>query len=847
MTDLPINDNVTVKINGMEVTVPMGTLILDAAEAAGVTIPRFCYQARLSGIGACRICLVEIAGQKKLQPSCITPVMADMDVKTDSEDVENARKGVIEFFLSNHALDCPVCDKGGECELQDMVYDHGSKQGCFDEVKVRQHERDYPLSPVIIKNSNRCVQCTRCVRVCKEVVGRGVLGSVGRGAHQEETSFRKGELDCDHCGMCIEVCPVGCFMRRPYRYTARPWDINGAKTVCSYCSTGCTMTVEERDGVVVRSKASMGGGFNDNLLCSRGRFGYDVMNSKERLTTPLARRNGQLVPIGWDAAFLMLKEAFTRAEPDSVGAIVSARCTNEEAFLVEKLMRTTLGSPNIDSGARWDASASRAFVQAAGITSAGTDLQTLLGSDIVLVCGTQLSDENPVTDYMARCVNAVKRNALIVASPRPMKLDSSAVQTLRHKPAALDAFLTAVSLAMYKNNTKELAAKAGIKAAFAGKKLGSLSTKCGVPEDEITALAGRFERAGSVGILVGTDMLRQQEGFSGLALLKAVVSALGKTVDTLPVLDRCNQRGVWDMGVHPTFGAGYGELPETGVGCGLDSAAMLAKAAEGGLDALYIVGEDVVSTHTDRAIALDAIKNAGFVVVQDSLMTETVLRGADLVLPGAGFAEKSGTFTNQEGRVQCLSSLMPPPGEARADTEIISAIGGMFNKDFPAGDSKAVFEMIRNEVDSYADIELCTENKNSAFVGASASTEPSSKSVPKSTPQAVKPSTEYPYLLITGSHLFHSGELSNFSEILSGLEEKVKIEMSEAAALEMGIKDGDVVRVSTESGKSARFPVSTCRGGRKEVVYIPENFGGFAINSIAGAGGMVERIKINAC
>ncbi|MCK5236247.1 MAG: (2Fe-2S)-binding protein, partial [Deltaproteobacteria bacterium] len=216
---------VTLFIDGKEITVEDNTLILDAAKQAGVDIPTFCYQADLSGQGSCRMCIIEIEGQKKLQPACITPVIADIKVQTASPHVKSARTAMLEFLLSNHGMDCPVCDKGGECELQDMVHEYGPRKGRHTEPKIKFHKKDYFLSPVIVKNSNRCVQCTRCVRVCSEIVGRGVLGQIGRGRHQEETSFMREELDCDHCGMCIEVCPVGCFMRRPYRFKSRPWDL----------------------------------------------------------------------------------------------------------------------------------------------------------------------------------------------------------------------------------------------------------------------------------------------------------------------------------------------------------------------------------------------------------------------------------------------------------------------------------------------------------------------------------------------------------------------------------------------------------------------------------------------
>lgn len=286
---------VTVKINGKEITVEDGTLILDAASQAGFDIPTFCYQVRLSRLGSCRMCIVEIEGQKKLQPSCVTPVINGMAVHTESPTVISARQAMLEFLLSNHALDCPVCDKGGECELQDMVYMHGPRKGRFAEEKNRFHDKDYILSPVIVKNSNRCVQCMRCVRVCDEIVGAKALGAVGRGTHQEETSFLKRELKCDQCGNCIEVCPVGCFMRLPYRYKARPWDLKGVETVCSYCGTGCQMTVQARDDEVLRVVSKPETGINNETLCARGRFGFDFVNSPDRLRIPLIKVDGEFL------------------------------------------------------------------------------------------------------------------------------------------------------------------------------------------------------------------------------------------------------------------------------------------------------------------------------------------------------------------------------------------------------------------------------------------------------------------------------------------------------------------------------------------------------------------------
>ena len=451
-----------VTINGKELSVDEGTLILDAAKEAGFYIPTFCYQADLIGIGACRMCIVEVEGQQKLVPSCVTPVMDGMNVLTETETVNAARAAMLEFLLANHGLDCPVCDKGGECELQDQVYKFGPHKGRFAEMKYVWHDKDYILSPVIIKNSNRCVQCMKCVRVCKEIVGQDVLDGLYRGEHQEETTFFRGMLDCDQDGNCIEVCPVGCFMRLPFRYKARPWDLNSADTICPYCATGCRMVIEERDGEMLRSRAQLGVGINSETLCARGRFGYDFVQHPERLTTPLVKRNGKLEPATWEDALAVIRERLKPTDPMKTGGIASARLTNEELYLFQKLFRDLFKSPNLDSSIRWDRSSVKDFVAATGMNSGGVSVFDTMATDCVLIVGSHLSDENPVTDYMVRRMARENNTAVLIASPRAMKLDASASLSLRHAPGAENEMLAAATLAIAESNADARSALDGL-------------------------------------------------------------------------------------------------------------------------------------------------------------------------------------------------------------------------------------------------------------------------------------------------------------------------------------------------------------------------------------------------
>lgn len=819
---------VTVKINGIEVTVEDNTLILDAARQAGFDIPTFCYQADLMGVGSCRMCIVEIEGQKKLQPSCVTPVLHGMSINTETRTVQEARAGVLEFFLANHALDCPVCDKAGECELQDMVYKHGPHKGRHAEPKFKFHEKDYILSPVIVKNSNRCVNCMKCVRVCREVVGANVLGALGRGDHQEATSFARGLLDCDHCGNCIEVCPVGCFMRLPYRYKARPWDLKGADSVCPYCATGCRIVLEERDGVVVRSRAQLGVGINGETLCARGRFGFDYMTSPERLTTPLVRKSGLLVPASWEEAFEHIKEAAASITPDSMGGIASPRLTNEELYLFQKLLREAFGSPNVDSSARWDHEAVEGFISAMGMDGGGVSVLDCVKADTVFVIGAYVSEENPVTDYLVRRYSASRNMNVMIASPRGMKLDSSANLVVRHMPAGEGALLDAVLSALGGQEPDQ-------------KSLG----QAGIPADEAKKIAARLKGSESVAIMAGTDFLRYPSGIGALAKVSAALEGLGKRVLRLPLLDRCNQRGAWEMGVHPGLGPGYVRLEAAGAGT--DS--MLDAARAGSLKMLYLAGTDLLAMSGDRGIAREALSKLRLLIVQDMFLTETA-KLAHVVLPGAALGEKDGTVTNQEGRVQAIKRLTRPPGKAMADLDIITMLWNSVDPGFPSKvKSASVFDEIRREGAIYEAVDLAFNNKKDkgnghdnkgALVGGAPERLVFGADFKAAAPAGPE---GYPFVLVTGNHFFHSGTVSMMSGTLAGLSREPVVEISEEDARSLGFSGGERVRVRGKNHEAILL-LRTRKGTRRGVAFIPENFEAAPAKLFFKRGEGVQRVMI---
>ncbi|MDH4226720.1 MAG: NADH-quinone oxidoreductase subunit NuoG [Deltaproteobacteria bacterium] len=831
---------ITLKVNGKEVTVNDGTLILDAAKEAGVTIPTFCYQAKLSGLGSCRMCIIEIGGQKKLQPSCITPVIPGMEVFTHSPQVVSARAAMLEFLLSNHAFDCPVCDKAGECELQDMVFEHGPRKGSYSETKRVFHEKDYVLSPVIVKNSNRCVQCMRCVRACDEIVGRGVLGALGRGSGQEMTSFLKTQLDCDHCGMCIEVCPCGCFMRKPYRYTARPWDLKGVKSVCPYCATGCRITVEERAGTAVRSIAKEGAGFNDKLLCARGRFGFDFVNSTKRITTPLLKKNGIFEPITWEEAYSVMQRNIKTASGEKTGVIASARLTNEELYLLQKVARTTLKTANIDSASRWSEAASAAFMHAVEVSGKAVTAYGCMDQAAIFILGSQISDENPVTDYIVRIMSNARRKNIIIASPRGMKLDRSAMLTLRHAPARLGALILGVCAAIKEEGADKFAGIKGVD-LLGGKTVDSLAKEAGVSSDDVKGAAKRLKASETIALMAGIDMMRNSDGINEMQLLKDMLKVLKKDVRVMPLLDRTNQRGAWDMGVHPAFGPGYSDVSSKGLG----AEGLMKKAASEGLDMLYVVGEDVVASYPGAALVKEALKKIKFLVVQDVFMTETA-KAADLVLPGAMFVEKNGTVTSQEGRVQRINMLRKPAGEAKDDLEIIAAIGGMAmgGAEF-SSDADAVLSEIEKTVTRYSGAAAGVETTEGFLLGDSDAGQAKQASAPKmKETEIIDGAPLRPYHLVTGNHLYYSGTLTAHSKVIGSFISGPVVEMAASEAKKLGLNPGDEIEVTGAEGVKAVFSLRVNSGTRPDVVFVPENYADSPANMFFEAGIGAPRVSV---
>ncbi|MEO7652843.1 MAG: NADH-quinone oxidoreductase subunit NuoG, partial [Bryobacteraceae bacterium] len=581
-------DLVKLTIDGRAIEAAPGTLVIDAAKRAGIEIPAFCYYEGLSLQAACRMCLVEVEKAPKMMAACTLPVGEGMVVRTETPQVVAARKSTLEFLLTNHPLDCPVCDKGGECELQDMVFRYGAGESRYTETKVHVDEKQW--SPVVFFDAPRCILCFRCVRICNEGMGVGALGIVNRGVVSEIAPNHGDHLECDECGMCIDICPVGALTSGIYRYQTRPWEMEHVGTICTHCSNDCKTTLGVRNNEIIRGNNRDRSGINGEFLCIKGRYAFDFYDHPERLQSPLMRVNGKLEPASWAQALAAVSAKFrdVKAAGGKFGIIGSTRTTNEENYYLQKFARQGLGTNNIDHSRSGDLVTLLDSLSGGAASLATTT--DLYDKKAVLVVAADLAEEQPFLSFQIRANYRHHQAHVYAVTEKPVREDGYAVASVRVGKGG------------------ELAGVESLRERLAGEK-------------ELVILFG--------------DAIQGDE----VRKLVAFGSSLGIPVQYICLLDYSNSRGALDMGVAPDLLPGFQPASETG----LTADQMLA--AED-LDVLWVVGANPLS-----GTALASKK--AFVVVQEMFLTETA-KAADVVFPASSGYEKAGTVTNVCGEVQRL-------------------------------------------------------------------------------------------------------------------------------------------------------------------------------------------------
>ncbi|HWK28647.1 MAG TPA: NADH-quinone oxidoreductase subunit NuoG [Solirubrobacter sp.] len=636
----PTVKTITFTIDGREVQAPEGLMLVDGAKYGDVEIPVFCYEPKLGQpVGACRMCLVEIEGIPKLQTACSTAVRDGMVVHTQTERVHAAQRAIVEFLLLNHPLDCPVCDKGGECPLQDISYGWGSGTSRFIEPK-RHFKKPLELSPLIAIDRERCILCYRCVRYSQEISEDYQLVLHERGAATYVGTFDGHPYVAPFSGNIIELCPVGALTSRAYRFRARPWDIEGAGTVCAGCSAQCNVELTVRDDRVLRVLARDNAEVDDGWLCDKGRFSYQAAHSDERLTTPLVREGSELLPASWDkalaAAASALKKAGARAS-----ALAGGTTTNEEAFLLQQLLRDDLGSPHLS--ARVGGEPPLDVLRALADPKLQASVPDLEFAHTVLLVDCDPIDEAPVWDLRIRKGARRHGTKVLVASARPTALDPVATSTLRFAPGGGEAFLVALDAA--------LAGDAG--------NLGGAASAAGTNATAIRELVDTLRAAGEEIVIVYGE-----RALAGSALLN-IASRLNlgaiANAGLLHLPGAPNGRGVREAGFAPGHGPGYAEVAAPG----RDATGIAEGLASGELHTVWLHHVDPLRYFPDRALWERALHTAQTVIAVESQLTQTVLEHADVVFPAEAYPEKEGTLVHPDGRLQ---RLRPAVGRPRAES-----------------------------------------------------------------------------------------------------------------------------------------------------------------------------------
>ncbi|MBI2354385.1 MAG: molybdopterin-dependent oxidoreductase [Deltaproteobacteria bacterium] len=840
----------TLTIDGRQVTVQTGATILEAAAELGIRIPTLCWLKKVSTTGDCRICVVEVEGVERPMTACNTPVKEGISVTTASPRLDEVRRKTLALMLVNHPLDCPVCDAGGECDLQDACYGLHVDRNDYGAVNEPTPIRyDWPL----IENcTTRCILCEKCTKVCHEIVGADAIEVKSRGERSVIDTPDEKPLDCDFCGNCVNACPTGTLLSKPFKFRGRPWTFDVTPSICGFCSSGCQIEYHSRNGRVERVTSS-DDGYNRGNLCINGRFGYSAFNSPGRLTTPLVRdAGGSQQNSDWDQALGTVAARLKGIIADNGGAAVagigSPRVTNEESYLFQRFMRGALGSNNIDSEARLGYLPAQVIQhEMLGFSGGSQAMDAIEQAGAVLLIGADLKGESAGFAY--RVIHACTKNnaKLVLANSRANSMNKYANAFLQYRPgseawlaAGLNKAILAEGLeerAFVEGNTRDLATLRASLDAISFERIAELS---GIGETELREAARLIASNGRTAVIYGAGVMRSGDmrnavtGVVDLALLTGAVAAGGAGI--YPLDEKNNTQGMLDMGVCPEYLPGYHsyghagakfaaawktELPEKP---GKDLFGIIEAIEKGEIRALYVLGSDPLHVMPDRNRWLKALQQLELLVVQDLFLTDTA-RLAHVVLPAASAAEKAGSFTTVDNRVQCFPRAVAPVAEARTDAEILTGLHELVAT--VTGIASASQETLQHEITQLSGLygEVCDHDgcrmgraKNRI---ASCDHQAVFRPLAPATPAASDPA--HPFILQVGTLLHHNGSYSTWSENNLTVAGEAYAEISGADAIRLGLGAGDSVRISSRLG-SIMLPARISSALQAGMLFVPAHF-----------------------
>jgi NADH-quinone oxidoreductase subunit G len=803
-------------------------MLADAAKFGDVEIPVFCYEPKLGApVGACRMCLVEVEGIPKLQTACSTPVKDGMVVNTTAPKVKAAQESVLEFLLVNHPLDCPVCDKGGECPLQDISYGWGRGLSRVAEPK-RHFTKPLELSPLIAIDRERCILCYRCVRFSQEVAEDHQLVFLERGADTYVGTFDSHPYVAPFSGNIIELCPVGALTSRPYRFRARPWDIEGGGTVCTLCPAQCNVTHTVRDERVLRTLSRQNDDVDDGWLCDKGRFAYQSAAASERLMQPLVRGvDGQLAPASWDDA-LDRAAVLLRAGAESTVGLAGGRALNEEGYLLQRLVREQLGSHHLES--RPAPGPSRELLAGLHAPALQATVSDLEFAHHVLLLDIEPVEAAPILELRLRKGARRLGTKLSVASPRPSALDPRAEHSLRYAPGGGEGFLKALAAALEGADVSGPAAAAGIDAA------------------EVSALADTLKAAGEDRVILYGEALLQGPGADEAArALLRIAEALDLGPDggragsgLLEVPASTNGRGLREAGVLPDAGAGLSPVAHEG----LPLPELASGLGDGSLGALLAVGVDPLADLPGRAAWRKAVDAASFVAVT-SFLTEGVSAYADVVFPQEAPAEQEGTLTHPDGRVQRARPAIRRPDGVRSGWWVLAQLGARLGDRTPLHTAGMAFAEMISEVPFLAELTLDEIGGKGVRWPDSpeAANWPAAKiSLDAQTAAPVVPAANGALRLARAGSIWRGPEVAA-SPALRFLVPSSDARLAPADAQRLGIADGDGIALTvegTEIAATARLDSRVPAGTVVAQAGVPGGGADELGIGAAGAAGLVE-------
>lgn len=874
---------VTLSIDNQEVTVSKGTTILEAAKGLGVEIPTLCHLKELAPDGSCRMCVVEVEGGRRggLTTACTAHCQEDMVVSTHSEKVADSRRFILDLLLSNHKLECFSCGKNGDCQLQQYALDYGIDATSFTEGKRMPCHQEDTSNPFFSYDPEKCIMCRRCARVCQLRQGRDVLSIANRGFETKMMPSYGQAFDqsiCESCGNCVSSCPTGALTAKDTK-EYRKWETQKIPTTCPHCGTGCQMNLLVKNNRLVGVEP-IDGPANKNLLCVKGKFAsYKFVGSGDRLTEPLIKRNGIFEPASWEEALTLVSSKFNeiKAEngPDALAGFSCSRATNEDNYVFQKMVRAAFGTNNVDNCARVCHSASvHGLAQTLGSGAMTNPIADITEDvDMILLVGSNPEEAHPVIGAQIR--QAIQRGTqVVVVDPRKINLVKDSALHLQVQAGTNVAFANGMMHVILKEGladrhfieerTEGFSDLEKMVADYTPEKVAEI---CHIhPEDLIQAarMYAKAEKAPIIYCLGVTEHSTGTEGVMSMSNLAMLVGKVGKPgCGVNPLRGQNNVQGACDMGCMPYDFPGYQKVNNPEVidkfekawhvplnrNTGLTSTKVLPAATAGNVKGLYIFGEDPIVTDPDTGHVRQALESLDFLVVQELFMTETAAY-ADVVLPGISYAEKDGTFTNTERRVQRVRKAVEPRGQAREDYEIFCEV--MTRMGYPCAyeSAKEIMKEISAVTPSFGGINYERLEKESLQWPCRSLTDPGTpimhvgsfargkglfKAIPYKQAQEL-PDEEYPYLMSTGRMLYHynTRAMTGRTEGINQIANHSYIEINAVDAQALGIQEGDKVEVHSRRGKIETYAAVGNRVFPQEV-FMTFHFPDGNVNEITNA------------